>query len=119
MQTITFVGNGNMALSIAQGLKDTYKIEVVGRNMKNLDAFEKALGRQIEKSLIDGFDITDKTILLCIKPANVEEVSSKLQGKARVIFSVLAGTSTSSKVVFSMSVESLLPAPRYLPFLLW
>lgn len=93
MQTITFIGNGNMALSIAQGLKDSYKIEVVGRNMKNLDAFEKVLGRQVEKSLIDGFDITDKTILLCIKPANVEEVSSKLQGTARVIFSVLAGTS--------------------------
>lgn len=93
MQTITFVGNGNMALSIAQGLKDEYNIEVVGRNMKKLDAFEKALGKEINKYLIDEFDITDKTILLCIKPANVEEVSSKLQGKARVIFSVLAGTS--------------------------
>ena len=37
MKTITFIGNGNMALSIAQGLKDRYKIEVVGRNMANLD----------------------------------------------------------------------------------
>ena len=93
MQTITFVGNGNMALSIAKGLKGKYTIEVVGRNMKKLDAFEEALGTQINKYLLDAFDMTDKTILLCIKPANVEEVASILKGTARVIFSVLAGTS--------------------------
>ena len=93
MQTITFIGNGNMGLSIAKGLKDKYKIEVVGRDMKKLDAFEEALGTQINKHLIDNFDMTEKTILLCVKPANVEEVASKLKGKARVIFSVLAGTS--------------------------
>lgn len=93
MQTITFIGNGNMALSIAKGLKDKYTIEVVGRNMKKLDAFEEALGTQINKYLLDAFDMTDKTILLCIKPTNVEEVGSILKGTARVIFSVLAGTS--------------------------
>lgn len=93
MQTITFIGNGNMGLSIAKGLKDKYKIEVVGRSMKKLDAFEEALGTQINKHLVDNFDMTDKTILLCVKPANVEEVGAKLKGQARVIFSVLAGTS--------------------------
>jgi pyrroline-5-carboxylate reductase len=93
MQTITFVGNGNMALSIAKGLKGKYAIEVVGRNMNKLDAFEEALGTQINKYLLDAFDMTDKTILLCIKPANVEEVGSILKGTSRVIFSVLAGTS--------------------------
>ncbi|MGB5505593.1 MAG: pyrroline-5-carboxylate reductase [Sulfurovum sp.] len=93
MQTITFIGNGNMGLSIAQGLKGKYNIEVVGRNMHKLDAFEKALGIKIDKYLLDDFDITDKTILFCVKPANVEEVATKLKGKARVVFSVLAGTS--------------------------
>ncbi len=93
MQTITFIGNGNMGLSIAKGLKGTYNIEVVGRNMKKLDAFEKALELKIDKYLLDDFDITDKTILFCVKPANVEEVGAKLKGKARVVFSVLAGTS--------------------------
>jgi len=93
MQTITFIGNGNMGLSIAKGLKGIYNIEVVGRNMKKLNAFEEALGTQINKSLLDDFDITDKTLLLCVKPANVEEIASKLKGKARVVFSVLAGTS--------------------------
>jgi len=93
MQTITFIGNGNMGLSIAKGLKGKYNIEVVGRDMNKLDAFEEHLGTKVDKYLIDGFDITDKTVLFCVKPANVEEVGKKLKGKARVLFSVLAGTS--------------------------
>ena len=93
MQTITFIGNGNMALSIAKGLKDNYKIEVVGRNLEKLEKFEKELGTSVNKHLINNFDMQDKTILFCVKPANIEEVASQLKGKARVIYSVLAGTS--------------------------
>jgi pyrroline-5-carboxylate reductase len=93
MKTITFVGNGNMALSIAQGLKKSYKIEVVGRDMAKLEKFEKELGVEINKSLMNNFDIDDKTIMLCVKPANVEEVGAILEGQARVVYSVLAGTS--------------------------
>ena len=92
MQTITFIGNGNMGLSIAKGLKNKYNIEVVGRDMKKLDLFEQALDIKIDKYIMDGFDITDKTLLLCVKPANVEEVSAKFIGEAKVLFSVLAGT---------------------------
>lgn len=90
---ITFIGNGNMGLSIAQGLKNSYAIEVVGRSKEKLDAFEKALGVEVKKHLMDGFDITNKTLMLCVKPANVQEVGAKLQGKAEVVYSVLAGTS--------------------------
>lgn len=93
MQTITFIGNGNMGLSIAKGLKGKYNIEVVGRDMEKLHAFEEHLGTKVDKYLMDNFDITDKTVLFCVKPANVEEVGKKLKGKARVLFSVLAGTS--------------------------
>ena len=93
MQTITFIGNGNMGLSIAQGLKEKYNIEVVGRDMAKLDSFEKILGVKIDKYLLDDFDVADKTLLLCVKPANVEEVGKKLKGKAKVLISVLAGTS--------------------------
>jgi len=92
MQTITFIGNGNMGLSIAQGLKEKYNIEVVGRNMSHLDNFEESLSKKIEKHLIKDFDTTDKTIILCVKPANVEEVSKQLKGKATLLISVLAGT---------------------------
>jgi len=89
---ITFIGNGNMALSIAQGLKQNYKIEVVGRNIEKLNAFEKDLGIKIEKHLLDGYDVSNKTVILCVKPANVQSVAQRLKGKSRVIFSVLAGT---------------------------
>jgi len=82
-----------MALSIAQGLKNDYKIEVVGRDLKKLDAFEDKLGVTVSKYLIDGFYIEDRSILFCVKPANVEEVGKKLKGKAKVLYSVLAGTS--------------------------
>ena len=77
MQTITFIGNGNMGLSIAQGLKSKYNIEVAGRSMEKLDAFEKALGIKVDKYLLDNFDVSEKTVLLCVKPGNVEEVSAK------------------------------------------
>ena len=93
MNTITFIGNGNMALSIAKGLKDNYKIEVVGRNLEKLEIFEQELGVIIEKHLINGFNMKDKTVLFCVKPANVEEVAKQLKGNARVVYSVLAGTS--------------------------
>jgi len=92
MKTITFVGNGNMALSIAKGLKENYKIEVVGRDMKKLQTFENNLNAKIDKYLLENFNVENKTIILCIKPANVEEVAQKIKGKARVIYSVLAGT---------------------------
>ena len=91
MRIITFVGNGNMGLSIAKGLQGKYHIEVVGRNMDNMNEFEKALGGKIDKFLIDDFDITNKTVVLCVKPANVAEVSKKLHGKADLLVSVLAG----------------------------
>jgi len=90
--TITFIGNGNMALSIAQGLKDDYNIEVVGRNMDKLDTFEADLGCAITKSLLNTFDIQDKTLMLCVKPYNVQEVGMQFIGEAKVLYSVLAGT---------------------------
>jgi len=96
MQTITFIGNGNMALSIAQGLKEKYHIEVVGRDIAKLEKFEKALNNSIDKYLLNDFDISDKTVILCIKPNNIQEVSQKLKGKAQLLISILAGTTLES-----------------------
>jgi len=111
MRTITFIGNGNMGLSIAKGLKGKYHIEVVGRNRDNMHEFEKALGQKIDKSLIDNFDITRKTIVLCVKPSNVEEVSKKLHGKADLLVSVLAGVpvKTLKKYLKPKSVVRCMP----------
>jgi len=92
MKTVTFIGNGNMALSIAKGLQKNYKIEIVGRNTEKLEKFAEALDVSVEIHLLKDFDITDKTVMLCVKPANVQEVGALLQGEARVLYSVLAGT---------------------------
>jgi pyrroline-5-carboxylate reductase len=92
-KTLTFIGNGNMALSLAKGLKSDYKIEVVGRDMDKLDKFESSLGVTCKKSLMQNFDISAKDLILCVKPANVEEVGEILQGEAKTLYSVLAGTS--------------------------
>ena len=93
MKTITFIGNGNMAKSLAMGLKDLYKIEVVGRDMGKLNDFEESVGVDMDKYLMDNFDISDKSILFCVKPNNIEIVGAKLNGKANVVLSILAGTS--------------------------
>lgn len=95
-KTITFIGNGNMALAIAQGLKNDYKIEVVGRNQQKLDAFENALGVETQKSLLSDFDITDKNVIFAVKPQNLKEVSILLKGEAKAFYSVLAGTTLQS-----------------------
>jgi len=106
MKTITFIGNGNMALSIAKGLKENYKIEVVGRNLEKLNKFEDELGVTIEKSLMDGYDTDGKTLMFCVKPANVEEVATRLKGKARVVYSVLAGT-TVAKLKQNLNTDAV------------
>jgi len=95
-ETITFIGNGNMALSIAQGLKEIFDIEVVGREMTKLDKFESSLGVTIKKAIYEDFDMTDKKIILCVKPANLQEVGLRLKGIAKELYSVLAGTTVSA-----------------------
>jgi pyrroline-5-carboxylate reductase len=41
---------------------------------------------------LDDFDISGKTIILCVKPNNIQEVGIKLTGTASELYSVLAGT---------------------------
>jgi len=109
MKTITFIGNGNMALSIAKGLKDNYKIEVVARDVTKLQKFETDLGVIIQKHPLENFDISQKTVILCVKPANVEEIAPKIQGKAKIIYSVLAGTSI-KKLKVNLNTDAVVRA---------
>ena len=94
--SITLVGNGKMALSIAKGLKETYSIEVIGRNLQRLDMFEQEVGGAIQKTLFSDSNCEGKTLILCVKPSNLAEVSTLLNGKAKTLYSVLAGTSLAS-----------------------
>lgn len=92
-KSVTFIGNGKMALALAKGLCETHTIEVIGRSAGALERFENALGHPVKKTLYDAADIKDKNVLLCVKPANLDEVAPRLRGKAAILYSVLAGTS--------------------------
>jgi pyrroline-5-carboxylate reductase len=88
---LTFIGNGNMAEALIAGLINRYEIEVYGRNEKSL--LEIAKKYKIEANLLTNhLNITDKNIVLCVKPNSLDDLSPKLQGKANKLFSVLAGT---------------------------
>lgn len=94
--SITLIGNGKMALALAQGLKKNYTLEIIGRNEKKLEEFEAQLEVKIEKTLYNTTTIHDKNIILCVKPSNLTEVAPLLEGKACALYSVLAGTSLES-----------------------
>lgn len=95
-KSITFVGNGKMALALAKGLCETHAIEVIGRSMAAMEGFENNLAVPIKKTLYADADITNKIIILCVKPSNLAEVAPYLKGNAHALYSVLAGTSLSS-----------------------
>jgi len=90
---IILIGNGNMALAIARGLKSDYALHVVGRDTVRLEAFERAVGVAVTKHAMDGYDISGQQVILCVKPGNLESVAKQLRGKADLLYSILAGVS--------------------------
>ncbi len=92
-EKITLIGNGNMAYAIAAGLISEYEIELVGRDMQKLISFEEKLQHSITKTLFVNFDASNKTLILCVKPANITAMKTLILGEAKTLYSVLAGTS--------------------------
>ena len=80
-----------MAKAIASGLKGKKDFAVVGRNTEKLKAFSDEFN--CEYFNLDGFDVTDKIILLTVKPYALQEVSMRIKGEAKVLISILAGKS--------------------------
>ena len=80
-----------MAKAIAAGLKGKKDFAVVGRNIEKLKAFSDEFN--CEYFNLDGFDVTDKIILLTVKPYALQEVSMRIKGEAKVLISILAGKS--------------------------
>lgn len=109
-KSITFIGNGKMALALAKGLREHYAIEVIGRSEGALANFEKSLGVPVKKTLYPHAEITAKSIILCVKPSNLLEVAPYLKGTAGVLYSVLAGTSLESlKVIHADHTVRAMP----------
>ena len=92
---LTFIGYGKMAKAIIKGVYKKYKIEVVGRDKKKLEELKKEFS-QIEIFDLDNFDMSDRNIILALKPFAVDEVSQKLNGEANLLLSILAGTKIES-----------------------
>jgi len=88
---IYIIGYGSMAKAIAAGLKGEMEFAVVGRDEEKLKAFGDEFG--CGYFMLDGFDITGKTVLLTVKPYALQEVSMRIKGEADVLISILAGKS--------------------------
>jgi len=91
---LTFIGNGNMARALIKGLVSKYKIEVLGRNKLSLDNLKQEIPTISIGILKNDEDITNKNIILCVKPYSLDQLS--LSGKAKSLYSVLAGTTIES-----------------------
>lgn len=88
--TITIIGAGAMGMAIAYGLKDKYKLEFVDRDMSKQEELKEEFDADIYSP--ENFDITDKNILLAVKPSILVPLGAQLQGKANTLYSVLAGS---------------------------
>ncbi len=93
---LTLIGNGAMALALAKGLVKEYEVEVIGRDQDKLKEFKNLVPEVFTKVMEENEFITEKNIILCIKPYALKEVSKVLSGEANSIFSVLAGTTIAS-----------------------
>jgi len=93
---LTFIGNGNMAKAMIEGLIKKYEIEVWGRNSKSLTLLQEQIPQISIKEIEKSEEITGKNIILCVKPYSLPELSPKLKGEAKALYSVLAGTSLES-----------------------
>jgi len=88
--TLTIIGPGAMAMAIAHGLKESYTLEFVARDISKLEKIKEEFSANVYA--LKDFDITGKTILLAVKPYALASVSEEIKGKALSLYSVLAGT---------------------------
>ena len=88
--TLTIIGPGSMAMAIAHGLKDNYNLEFVARDVTKLKAIKEEFSAEVYA--LENFDISNKNILLAVKPYALESVGKQLTGEAESLYSVLAGT---------------------------
>jgi len=94
-----------MAMAIAHGLKDDYELEFVARDISKLEVIKEEFSANIYP--LKDFDITNKNILLAVKPYALESVSKQLIGEAQSLYSVLAGTTLDS-------LKSAIPAKNHI-----
>ncbi len=88
--TLTIIGPGSMAMAIAHGLTEKYTLEFVARDISKLEEIKKEFSANVYP--LENFNISNKIILLAVKPYALSSVSKQLTGEANTVYSVLAGT---------------------------
>ncbi len=78
-----------MGMAMAYGLKDRYRLEFVEPDISRQDELKREFNADVY--FPDDFDITDKNIILVVKPYILEAVGRQLKGRANTLYSVLAG----------------------------
>lgn len=89
---LTIIGAGSMGMALAEGLKREHNIEFVVRDVLKY----RELNSSYRFSPLENFNIENRTIILAIKPYALLDIKSKLMGKAKSLYSLLAGTPISS-----------------------
>jgi len=91
---ITIIGAGAMGMAIAYGLKDRYRLEFVEPDISKQEELKREFDADIYSP--ENFDITNRNIILVVKPYILESVGKELKGKANTLYSVLAGADIES-----------------------
>jgi pyrroline-5-carboxylate reductase len=88
---LIIVGSGKMAIAILEGVRKSFNVTVVARDVEVLEQIEKRYKVKVAK--LNSFNMHNKNILLAVKPYALKSVASNLIGRANLVLSVLAGTS--------------------------
>ena len=85
------IGAGNMASALARGIGEPVLVYDV--DQAKADALAQALGGEAVTSNAELAERAD-VLVLCHKPKQLEEVAAELGGRANVVVSILAATTT-------------------------
>ncbi len=90
--TLTLIGTGAMSQALALGLNHKHTLEIVGRSQEKAQEFIIKNSLNAKAFALDHFEITDKILLLTVKPYALQNVGAQLQGRAKGLYSILAGS---------------------------
>jgi pyrroline-5-carboxylate reductase len=105
---IGLIGAGNMASALARGWNEPVLVSDVDRDRAN--ALAAAVGGSVADSNASLAEQAD-VVILCHKPAQLEEVADEIREQAKAVVSILGGVSV-------MAVESAYPGKpvyRFMP----